>query len=170
MAFYNFGPAASDEELVYGARRPGYPSTNPTETEVKSWLNHMEDHNIQRVCCLLEEKLHLYDDLLNQYEERFGSENVLSAPIVDRKFVGRETFHHQILPFLTESVREDQRVVVHCSAGSGRTGHILALWLAHERDYTLPEAIEGVISVENINRNPLEAAMGDEDADLSDRL
>lgn len=158
----NFGPAAPDENIVYGACRPGYTLSLPAGSDVEVWMNHMEKHNIQRVCCLLDEKLCLYDGLLERYEERFGPQDVQSAHITDHDIVSPEMFHDRIRPFLNESVEREQRVVVHCLTGSGRTGHVLALWLAHERDYTLPAAIEAVVSAGDAIRNPLEAATLDD--------
>jgi protein-tyrosine phosphatase len=72
--------------------------------------------------------------------------------------VSPSTFHETILPFLREADAHNERVVVHCSAGCGRTGHVLALWLVTDRDYTLSEAIETVETVEQTDRQPKEAA------------
>ena len=166
MTYCNFGPAAPDEKIVYGACRPGSTSDPPTESDIEVWLDYMEKRDIQRVCCLLDEKLRLYDDLLERYEERFGSEHVRSVPITDHSVVLPETFHDRIRPFLNDSVKQEQRVVVHCSEGSGRTGHVLALWLAHARDYTLPAAVEAVASAGDARRNPLEAATMDDLRDI----
>ena len=45
---FNFGPAAEDELIVFGARRPeGLPS------DVTRWINVMSKQGIQRVVCLL---------------------------------------------------------------------------------------------------------------------
>jgi protein-tyrosine phosphatase len=43
---------------------------------------------------------------------------------------------------------------VHCSGGSGRTGHILAAWLVHHRGLSVDDALDAVIST---GRNPWEA-------------
>ena len=45
-------------------------------------------------------------------------------------------------------------VIVHCSGGSGRTGHVLAAWLVGGRGYGIPEALGAVWEM---GRNPWEA-------------
>jgi len=96
----------------------------------------MQDHDIERVCCLLDEKLGKYDGLLDRYRTTFDPEKVRHAPISDFEMVSESTLYDEILPFLKHADKADERVVVHCSAGMGRTGHILALWLVCGRDYT----------------------------------
>jgi len=36
---------------------------------------------------------------------------------------------------LVEADKQGAKVVVHCSGGIGRTGHVLAAWLVSGRDY-----------------------------------
>lgn len=126
----NLGPAWPDDNFVFGSERPGYPARGKVKnSRVNSWANVMEAHGIRRVVCLLhpEGKLRLYDDLEAQYNSHFGSENVLMAPIIDYDISSKENIK-TIVDFLDESVRLEMPVVVHCSMGSGRTGHVLAVW------------------------------------------
>lgn len=162
-----FGPAAPDEPVVHGACRPGDgPSGTPNEA-VDGWLSFVRGRGIERVCCLLERRqLARYDDLLGTYEAAFGPDAVRHAPIPDHRFVDRATLEEDILPFLRGADRSGEPVVVHCWAGIGRTGHVLALWLARERGYDLGDA---VATVRRTGRDPLEAARG-RDVDGRERL
>lgn len=154
MTDHDISPAAPEETIVYGACRPGYRSGETAKTAIDRWIRDVRDEGIERVCCLLDEKWHRYDDLLGHYKRAFGERNVVHAPIPDYQTVSEQTLMRDIFPFLEESVTKDSAVVVHCSAGMGRTGHVLALWLAYSRDYLLADAIE---TVREMGRSPLEA-------------
>ena len=153
---YNFAAAGPDEETVYGACRPGrFEGTRDNSEAVTEWITFMQKRGIERVCCLLADTLGAYDDLIGQYKTEFGPDQVCHTPIQDYSLVDRETWHEQIYPFLSTADRRDEPVIVHCSAGQGRTGHILALWLTHGRDYDLETAVD---TVQETGRTPLEAA------------
>jgi len=155
MINHHIAPADPDTQIVYGACRPGYPATDPDKANVASWLTAIEEHGIRRVCCLLSAgQLQRYDDLLGRYQSRFGAENVLHAPVQDYSAISPRLFSERVLPFLEESVRRDLRTVVHCSAGVGRTGQVLALWLALKNGYDLETAI---YTVRSQHRDPLES-------------
>ncbi|WP_049936050.1 protein-tyrosine phosphatase family protein [Haloplanus natans] len=153
---YNFAPAAEDERIVFGACRPNHPRRAPPDSSVDDWVRYMQERDVERVCCLLDEtQLSEYDDPLDIYVAAFGEDRVRHAPIEDFSVVDRQTLHETILPFLDASTAASERVVVHCSAGSGRTGHVLALWLAHDRGCSVEDA---VAEVRRMGRRPLEAA------------
>jgi protein-tyrosine phosphatase len=152
---HGFDPASPGETTVFGVCRPGYPSPAPADAAVQEWIAFMHEQDIDRVCCLLSDKLTNYDGLLDHYRAAFGPQNVCHAPIDDYTSVPEALFHDVVLPFLQEADADSDRVVVHCSAGMGRTGQILVLWLVHERHYDLTDAVD---VVEAMGRNPLEAA------------
>ncbi len=156
MSHFNFAAASRDENYVFGAQRPGYYASDPiADIEVDKWTEFMQSQGIKRVCCLLESQLSKYEsDLLASYRRWFGDAALCSAPIKDFTFADDELLIETILPFLADSVRSKAPVIVHCSAGLGRTGHVLAAWLVYGRSMTNEDAIKAVM---DMGRNPHEA-------------
>ncbi|MDF5730794.1 MAG: dual specificity protein phosphatase family protein [Rhizonema sp. PD38] len=149
---YKFAAAWEHEPIVFGACRPGY-----SNQQVSDWVEFMKHQNIKRVCCLLPEKqLALYSNLLGIYQQEFGSQQVCWAPITDFHFSSLETLTKKILPFLVTADKQSEKVVVHCSGGIGRTGHVLAAWLVSIRKFSSQDAIT---AVKTTGRNPYEAAI-----------
>ncbi|WP_310426267.1 dual specificity protein phosphatase family protein [Chamaesiphon sp. VAR_48_metabat_135_sub] len=147
---YKFAAASDNELIVFGSTRPGY-----SHDRVCEWIEFMRGRDIQHVCCLLSEKqLNRYADLLGNYQQAFGIERVCWAPIEDFSLATPEMLVDRILPFLAIADRQNQKVVVHCSGGIGRTGHILAAWLVAGRGFSSKAAIA---AVQKTGRNPYEA-------------
>jgi protein-tyrosine phosphatase len=149
---YKFAAASENELIVFGSARPGY-----TCEQVNAWIEFMQNQGIQRICCLLPEiQLARYSDLLGAYRQALGPEQVCWAPIEDFTFATLEILTHQILPFLTLAKQQNEKVVVHCSGGIGRTGNVLAAWLVAGRGFSRRSAIA---AVKQTGRNPYEAAI-----------
>ena len=149
---YKFAAAWEQETIVFGASQPGY-----TDHQVYDWIEFMKSQDIQRVCCLLSEKqLANYAHLLDIYQQEFGNQQVCWTPIEDFHLSDLETLTQKILPFLITANQQNEKVVVHCAGGIGRTGHILAAWLVTVRGFSNQDAISAVIRT---GRNPLEAVM-----------
>ncbi|GAB4443830.1 MAG: hypothetical protein OHK0015_44410 [Chloroflexi bacterium OHK40] len=150
-----FGPAVPGERTVYGARRPGFPLPRPSPAIVSSWILAVQAAEIRWVLCLLPPRqLRGYDGLLDAYRNVFGAEAVCWAPIADFQLADQATLTGTILPFLFAADGRGERVVVHCSGGIGRTGHVLAAWLVSARGLSNADAIE---AVRRTGRNPREA-------------
>lgn len=149
---YKFAAASENEPIVFGSARPGYSNEQVTE-----WIEFMENQDIKRVCCLLpESQLTRYANLLDIYRQTFGLDHVCWTPIEDFHFATPEILIRQILPFLVTANRNDEKVVVHCSGGVGRTGHTLAAWLVAGRGLSNKAAIA---AVKQTGKNPCEAVI-----------
>lgn len=155
---HGFGLATQHEATVFGARRPGYQKNGLTTEDVDTWISFMRCRDITRVVCLLDEQLRLYDflpnGLIEHYRGLFGPERVLHAPIEDYRLCDETLLLDSILPFLHSSDEAREKVVVHCSGGTGRTGHVLVAWLVYGRAYEPRQAIE---AVKRMCQNPREA-------------
>jgi protein-tyrosine phosphatase len=162
MSQFNFGPAYEFEEIVFGAERPGINNLNVEGQQVEEWINFMKSKGIKRVVCLLDEQhLRYYKSLpsglIGEYVKSFGENNILHAPIDDFHLVDELTLG-SILSFLDTSKSRNEPVVIHCAAGIGRTGHILAAWLAHsDRTRSDDWVLNAVKSMPSTDRNPNEA-------------
>jgi protein-tyrosine phosphatase len=147
---YKFAAASENELIVFGSARPGY-----SNKQVNKWIEFMQSQDIKQVCCLLlGSQLMHYSNLLDVYCQTFGVDKVCWAPIEDFHFVAPDLLIHQILPFLGTANQDNERVVVHCSGGIGRTGHVLASWLVAGRGLSHQAAIA---AVRQTGKNPCEA-------------
>jgi hypothetical protein len=158
MAEYGFGPPSKEEECVFGSQRPGVPGKFVQKQVVDEWVAYMKKQGIRRIICLLsEEELGYYPTLagglLGTYAESFGPDNVLWAPTPDKRLLSEEAVKH-ICHYLHAAVLRGEKVVVHCSAGIGRTGQALAAWLVYYHNLSERKAIK---AVEELNRSPMEA-------------
>lgn len=152
---HRFAPAAPEEEYVYGACCPGWHTTATHGDAIDEWVEFVTERGIERVCCLLSgDQLERTEADRGRYARAFGAENVAHVPVPDHHLADEATLREEILPFLAESAASESPVVVHCLAGIGRTGHVLAAWLVHGRDYDPVDAIE---TVREMGRSPAEA-------------
>jgi protein-tyrosine phosphatase len=138
---FNFGPARTGEQIVYGARTP-----DTSLASIVEWANFMRTRGVNRVCCLLDagQLASFPVDLEMEYKKLFGATRVLMEPIADHHLCSRQTLTGRILPFLRIADTSGQRAVVHCWGGNGRTGHVLAAWLVAARGLSPMQAVAAV--------------------------
>ncbi|MBV0922615.1 dual specificity protein phosphatase family protein [Halomicroarcula limicola] len=167
---HRFAPAAPDEEYVFGSCTPGWHSAASHSAALADWISTMRESDVERVCCLLPgRQLDESGANLDRYRDAFGESNVLHAPVPDHRLVPESLLRGEILPFLAAARNDEARVVVHCLAGIGRTGQVLAAWLVYNRDYGPDRAIE---TVEEMGRDARDAVVTENatDAELVDLL
>ncbi|MDT3434588.1 dual specificity protein phosphatase family protein [Haloarcula sp. 1CSR25-25] len=167
---HRFAPAAADEEYVYGACAPGWHTAATHQDAIDDWIAYMQAHDIERVCCLLPgQQLDHTGANVQRYREAFGESAVRHAPVPDHQLIPEDRLRNDILPFLVVASEAEERVVVHCLAGIGRTGQVLAAWLVYHYDYGPDRAIE---TVQESGRDPEEAIRSGNatEAELSDLL
>ncbi|WP_459194850.1 protein-tyrosine phosphatase family protein [Halosimplex sp. J119] len=150
---HRLAPAAPDEEHVYGACSPGWHSAAGHSEALADWIAVVRASDIERVCSLQPGAAQSPDSETDSYTDVFGEDNVLHAPVPDGRLVSPALLERELLPFIDDAVAADERIVVHCLDGIGRTGQVLAAWLAHDRGYEPERAIE---TVESTGRKPRE--------------
>ncbi|GLC33532.1 hypothetical protein PLESTM_000081600 [Pleodorina starrii] len=140
---YNFGKASEYDDYIFGAARPGAagqrcfnPDDKVTPAEVNEWVSFMSGHGIQRVISLLS------DSELATYSQPLPpalTERFRRAVVVDAKAPGAA---EQLVSELKQAAEAQEKVVVHCWGGGGRTGVALAAWLVRHHGLD-PEAAAG---------------------------
>jgi len=165
MNEFGFDPASRMEDVVFGAQRPAYKSSKVRGKKVQEWISFMKNKGIKRVCCLLaKEQLDFYDvDLLRTYNREFGEDKVCWAPIEDYHLCDESMLVATILPFLEDSDKKQEGVLVHCSGGRGRTGHVLAAWLVYGRGLSTGQALAEVKEMGGNPYEPVEVGNATED-------
>lgn len=152
---HRFAPAAPDGAYVYGSCTPGWHSAAAHEQALSDWIAFMQRAGIERVVCLLPgRQLAESGANLDRYADAFGESNVLHAPVPDHHLLPEWLLTGEILPFLARAREDEDPVVVHCLAGIGRTGQVLAAWLVYSRDYGPERAIS---TVQHHGRDPTDA-------------
>lgn len=145
---HRFGPAAPDEDHVYGSCAPGWHAAADHETCVREWVGDMQRAGIERVCSLIAASYdEAADDHLERYADAFGTDRVLQASVPTHRIVDVELLETEILPFLADAKAADEPVVVHGLSGLSRTGQVLAAWLTHDRRCRPETAVSTVYSV-----------------------
>lgn len=152
----NFGRIAPSEP-VFGACRPGHLGSSLDE-----WSDTLKSAGVRRVVCLLSDSEARRYSLPDAYADRFETTH---APIRDRHLPAPETLETAV-DAIRVAKSNQNRCVLHCNAGLGRTGIVSAAWLTRERNYGPRDAIA---AVEDAGRAPREAVKCD-NATLSELL
>jgi len=133
---HNFGPAAKGRNDVFGCAKPD------TFT-FGNWIEAVRENDISKIVVLCEQND--YSSFIDKFDDEFGQMNVLRATVKDYHLCEKEMLNGKIIPFIEESIKRGEKVVVHCNAGSGRTGHVLAAWLYyHVKTMDVNEALQEV--------------------------
>lgn len=144
---FNFAPASPLDDVVHGSCRPGVGRVQSIPPEsVEQWVSFMKQQQISRVLVLLHtDQLTYYrEDLLAHYRREFC--DVTWAPIADFSLPEPDVLQ-TALAALDRAQAAGEKIVVHCSAGMGRTGIVLAAWLI--RIHGLDAAAAAALVVEH---------------------
>lgn len=144
-ALFNFAPASPLDDIVHGSCRPGVGRVQSVPPEsVEQWVSFMKQQQVSRVLVLLHaDQLAYYrEDLLAHYRREFCE--VTWAPIPDFALPEPGVLK-TALAALGRAQTAREKIVVHCSAGMGRTGIVLAAWLITRHGVGAMEAAAMVV-------------------------
>jgi atypical dual specificity phosphatase len=161
-ACYNLATGSPLDRIAHGAERPGFGSPDTSDAPLEAWLGFMSRQGIREVVCLLDEgQVALHGAaLLDRYRREFL--RVTHIPLRDHG-VPSPLSLEEAIDALRRAEAGAAPAVVHCAAGIGRTGVVLAGWLRARHGLRVEPAIEMVRSHARhfgALRDPLEA--GDE--------
>jgi len=150
---FNFSPASNLDDVVHGA-------ACPPPSELDAWCAFMQAAGIRRVVCLLdaEDLRRLYDGrLIETYGRVFDVVN--HFPVKDITLPS-EAALNLVLASLRDAEAAGAPIVVHCYAGKGRTGFVLAAWLRGRHDLDADDAlrvVKEIAEAHGARRDPEEA-------------
>jgi len=122
---------------LYKSSRPGYDGKCVSETAVAEWCARANGHRIQTIMCLLDdEQLAYYKDVPGEllgYYKRAGFV-VLHHPVQDHRKPPLPVVPPEVLvSAYSDFLNSKKPMLVHCSAGCGRTravvNYLLRKWL-----------------------------------------
>jgi len=124
---FNFGQASTRDQIIYTCERPGGDLPNVSKIKPEPCKNHIEflrENGIAIVLILLDDnEMDHYEEpgLLKMYEE--------AGIRWHRQPMGNEKAATNIMKLLQDCKEQDEKVVVHCTHGMGRSGRVAAGWL-----------------------------------------
>ncbi len=139
-------PLAEGLQLLYLSSRPGYPYQEVTRSTCRRFVDQMKADEVRLAVVLLtfSEMEAWYGMNLCQYYQRSGID-ALHYPVEDGSIPTSIVTFHRLVEAIHHRLATD-RVLVHCSAGIGRTGMVAAglLIRAGERSETAIARIRSV--------------------------
>jgi|GEM_PF-1973188 len=123
---------AGSKNRLYRSCRPGYPLSDVSVEGIDSYIKDWAKHKITHVLCLLTdgEQLWYYGrDLLGFYRRR--GFKVIKMPIPDHGSMRMEHAKRTCEQVAKALGEKGTRVLVHCSAGMGRTSMVLGCVAAY---------------------------------------
>eukprot|EP00668_Euglena_longa_P038348 GGOE01049348.1.p1 GENE.GGOE01049348.1~~GGOE01049348.1.p1 ORF type:complete len:186 (+),score=44.25 GGOE01049348.1:63-560(+) len=134
------------DDLVYGSERPGYSKDNErvgavTAAEVVPWCQFMKAQGIHHILSLLG------DDEVQWYQEPIEetlTKNGFQTENYSRTSVFAANAAQVCLDAFKRADAAGEKIVVHCSGGSGRGSLGLGLWLMHKYSMSAEEAVAAI--------------------------
>eukprot|EP00667_Euglena_gracilis_P026480 EG_transcript_31935 len=134
------------DELVYGSERPGYSKDNERPGAINSedvipWCEFMKAQGVARILSLLgDDEVQWYRDPIDRTLAAHG----FPAEKYTRTSVFADHAADVCLDALQRADAAGERIVVHCSGGSGRGSLGLGLWLMHKYGMSGAEAAAAI--------------------------
>jgi hypothetical protein len=159
---YNFAPASSLDDIVYGCEMPGF--TNDftvsvarhhevmlTPAVVDPWAAFMQGQGISTVIVLHGQKEMFDRSLLDVYSAQGFTAHHLPMPA---RAPGN---FKKITDVMEQAEQTGTKVVVHCTNGCHRVGTVLTAWIKHRHGLLADEAaglMAGAAKAHAVRREP----------------
>ena len=105
-------------------------------------IETIKDKGVSSILCLLSDNefdQYGVNDLLEQYRQHQFT--VMHSPIVDQSIPSFKQMD-TILDFLDKAIANDEKVLIHCVGGIGRSGTVAACYLSTRHNMTAEDAID----------------------------
>lgn len=124
---HNFSRVSDRDELAFGSARPGSPNKQVSEAEVSEWVTFMKSKGVQSVLSLLG------DDEKEEYYPGLDVDAIMRSSFGEKNYTRTSVFAPDALDKMSDALararESEQKIVMHCSGGTGRASLALMLWL-----------------------------------------
>lgn len=139
---YNFGPASTRDDVIFGCVRPGYQSNRAEyqgaveDAEVAEWVQWMKGRGVTHVLSLLEDEVAWYDSDLDAAMHKAFPGKYARECVHD---MGARNNIHDTLRAVRAT--PGSKLVCHCSHGEGRASLGLGMWLVLQHRLSPEDAV-----------------------------